>query len=74
MKNIFITGGAGYAGSRLVEHLTQTNNVTVYDTFYFGKDHLEHLGNKVKLIQGDIRDDIMNFLSSIGYKVKRIGG
>ena len=26
------------------------------------------------IIQGDIRDDIMNFLSSIGYRVKRIGG
>ena len=62
MKKIFITGGAGYAGSRLVEHLTQTNDVTVYDTFYFGKDHLEHLGNKVKLIQGDIRDT--KFLTS----------
>ena len=26
------------------------------------------------IIQGNIRDDIMNFLSSMGYKVKRIGG
>ena len=26
------------------------------------------------IIQGNIRGDIMNFLSSMGYKVKRIGG
>ena len=26
------------------------------------------------IIQGNIRSDIMNFLSSMGYKVKRIGG
>ncbi len=26
------------------------------------------------IVQGNIRDDIMNFLSSMGYKVKRIGG
>ena len=36
------------------------------------------VGGSVKgysiIIQGNIRDDIMNFLISIGYKVKRIGG
>ena len=36
------------------------------------------VGGSVKgysiIIQGNIRGDIMNFLISIGYKVKRIGG
>ena len=36
------------------------------------------VGGSVKgysiIIQGNIRDDIMNFLSSIGYNVKRVGG
>ena len=36
------------------------------------------VGGSVKgysiIIQGNIRSDIMNFLSLIGYKVKRVGG
>ena len=30
--------------------------------------------NNSLLIQGDIRDHIMKYLSSIGFKVKRVGG
>ncbi len=36
------------------------------------------VGGSVKdysiIIQGNIRDEIMSFLSAIGYKVKRVGG
>tara|TARA_Y100001954_G_scaffold206251_1_gene228816 strand:+ start:424 stop:567 length:144 start_codon:yes stop_codon:yes gene_type:complete len=36
------------------------------------------VGGSVKgysiIIQGNIRVDIMNFLSSLGYNVKRVGG
>ena len=36
MKKIFITGGAGYVGSRLVPYLLDKNfEITVYDTMYF---------------------------------------
>ena len=47
MKKIFITGGAGYAGGRLVPYLLENNyQVTVYDIMYFGFDHLPYtLGN-----------------------------
>ena len=39
LKNILITGGAGYVGSLLVPHLLGLGyRVTVYDILYFGKD------------------------------------
>ncbi len=55
-KKIFITGGAGYVGSRLVDELINDYDITVFDILYFGKEHLNHLSKKIKLIQGDIRD------------------
>ncbi len=56
-KKIFITGGAGYAGSRLVEDLIEKNNeVTVYDTMYYGDSHLKDFSKNLKLVKGDIRD------------------
>ena len=57
-KSIFITGGAGYVGSRLVPQLIKKNyNVTVYDIMYFGNNFLPK-SNKLKIIEGDIRDTI----------------
>lgn len=55
-SKIFITGGAGYCGSRLVPQLLEEGHtVTVYDILYFGSDFLpKH--PKLKVIQGDIRD------------------
>ena len=56
MKNIFITGGGGYCGAILVPKLLDRGyNVCVYDTFYFGSDHLNYHPN-LKLIKGDLRD------------------
>lgn len=56
-KNVVITGGAGYCGSRLVPQLiSQGHNVTVYDSLYFGHDFLPPESNNFHLIQGDIRD------------------
>ena len=55
-KSIFITGGAGYAGSRLVPQLIDKGyNVTVYDIMYFGSDFLPKSKN-LNIIEGDIRD------------------
>ena len=55
-KKIFITGGGGYAGSRLVEDLIEKYDVSIFDTFYFETKHLEHLKNKINILKGDIRD------------------
>jgi nucleoside-diphosphate-sugar epimerase len=55
-NKIFITGGGGYCGSRLVPSLLKYDyQVTVYDLFYFG-NYLPKNSNKLKIINGDIRD------------------
>ena len=55
-KSIFITGGAGYVGSRLVpELLKEGYKVTVYDIMYFGNSFFPK-NNNLKIIKGDIRD------------------
>ena len=54
---IFITGGAGYVGARLVPALLEKGyKVTVYDLMYFGNEFLPKNNPNLKLIKGDIRD------------------
>ena len=56
-KSIFITGGAGYCGSRLVPQLLDKGyKVTVYDIMYFGDDFLPKENPNLTIIEGDIRD------------------
>lgn len=56
MKNIFITGGAGYVGAVLVPKLLKKGyNVTVLDLMIYGEDKLpDH--PQLNKIKGDIRD------------------
>jgi len=57
MKKIFITGGGGYIGTRLVPILLKKNfYVTVYDTFYYGNKLKKN--EKLRIIKGDIRNII----------------
>lgn len=56
-KKIFITGGAGYCGSRLVPILlSKGHEVTVYDSMWFTDEFLPKNEKKLKIIAGDIRD------------------
>ena len=56
MKKIFITGGAGYVGSKLVPKLLSLNyEVTVLDLMIYGDNVLEN-HTKLNKITGDIRD------------------
>src|ERR1700689_401871 len=55
LKNVFVTGGAGYVGHVLTPRLlAEGYNVTVYDQLFFGcrLPHSPNLG----VVQGDIRD------------------
>lgn len=55
MKNVLVTGGAGYVGCVLTPQLLDAGyNVTIYDIMYFG-NHLPQHPN-LTLVQGDIRD------------------
>ena len=56
MKKIFITGGAGYVGSKLVPKLINLGHqVTVLDLMIYGEDVLDK-NEKLKTIKGDIRN------------------
>ena len=63
MKKIFITGGAGYVGSKLVPKLISLGHqVTVLDLMIYGENVLDNHQNLIK-IKGDIRD--INLLEKI---------
>lgn len=55
-KNIFITGGAGFMGSRLVEHYVDQNKITIFDNFsrdiISSTKYVKH--PNLKLVHGDI--------------------
>jgi len=59
VKKILVTGGAGFIGTNFVYYLVNRGyDVSVLDklTYAGGKDNLEPLGDKVKLIIGDVCD------------------
>ena len=65
LKKIFITGGAGYVGSKLVPDLLALGyKVTVYDIMYFTDSFLPKDNNNLNIINGDIRDTQKLFASS----------
>lgn len=55
---VLITGGAGYIGSTLAEHLISRNyRVTVFDNLSYRQTSLLHLYKKgLNFIKGDVRD------------------
>ncbi len=61
MKNVLITGGAGYIGSILSRNLIQdpfVKKLRIFDSLLFKKNFLEHLKEnpKFEFIHSDIRD------------------
>jgi UDP-glucose 4-epimerase len=55
---VFITGGAGFIGSHLCDALVaEGKEVTILDNLSTGsKNNIAHLEGKIKVFQGDIRD------------------
>lgn len=57
--HIFVAGGAGYVGSRLVPALLEKGySVTVFDLYLYGEHVFDDLKNNPKLsqVKGDLRD------------------
>lgn len=56
MKKIFVIGGAGYVGSKLVSTLLQKDYfVTVFDLMIYG-NNLPKKNKNLKIIKGDVRN------------------
>lgn len=55
MKKLIIFGGGGYCASVLIPQLLDEYEVTAFDTFWYGTNHLPSNKN-LKLIKGDVRD------------------
>jgi len=69
-NSVFITGGAGYCGSKLVPQLLAAGyKVTVYDSLYFSADYLPAENEKFTIIKGDIRDKKLFSKSVFGHDV-----
>ncbi len=55
LRNVLITGGAGYVGTRLTPKLLAAgHNVTIYDAMYYGCELAPQ--PRLKIVEGDIRD------------------
>src|SRR6185437_12476643 len=58
MKHVLVTGGAGYVGGVLIPRLIDKGyRVTVYDTCWYGRDHLPR-HPRLEVVEGDIRDTL----------------
>ena len=72
MKNILVTGGAGYIGSHIVEKLvkSKTNNIILLDNLVTGFKRL--INKKAIFVKGDIKNK--NFIKKIiiQYKIDTI--
>jgi len=64
MKKFFVTGGAGFIGSHLVDRLMHFGKVTVYDNFSSGKrEFIQHHLDRPNFRL--IEDDLLNFKSLV---------
>ena len=57
--NIFVSGGAGFIGSNLVNTLVKDKNIKkiiVYDNFSSGKKWFLNKSKKIKIVKGDLKN------------------
>ena len=69
-QKIFITGGAGYVGSKLVPFLlSKGKKITVYDAMYFTDNFLPQGNPNLNILKGDIRDSSKIYNSCKGHDI-----
>lgn len=57
MKRVLITGAAGFVGSHLAEYLLEKGyEIYGFDRRRASREHIRHIENKMKLIEGDLSD------------------
>ena len=65
---VLVTGGAGYIGCLVVEELLKKNHKpVVFDAFYWGKDTMGPVIDRIEIIEGDCRNskDIIYALEDV---------
>ena len=69
-ERCIIYGGGGFIGSHLCDKLLESGyDVTVFDKLNFSKKNIQHIQNKIKIIEGDFNNDVnlLNSLQGIDY-------
>lgn len=59
MEKILITGGAGFIGSTLANHLGKENVVIVVDDLSMGKVENIEMDRNITFIEGDVADSVL---------------
>src|SRR5580704_1961573 len=63
---VLVTGGAGYIGVVLSERLLQAgHDVRVLDRLYWGRKPIEHLADRIDVVQQDVRNFDVSVLDGI---------
>ena len=68
-KKIFITGGAGFLGRKLIERLYNDNEIVVYSRDEAKHYSLKSIFPNVRFVLGDIRDKDLITRSSRGANI-----
>lgn len=54
MKNVLVTGGAGFIGSHVAQQLQKNGcNVRIFDNFVGGKQNLQYFNDGIEVVEGD---------------------